>query len=96
MLYKEESISGKEVITLFSKEKETISQFGTINENLRTSAMLADTYSGFLGPVNNFINNFGIALIIGTGALLTLNDVATVGVIASFVTYSRLFFRPIN
>ncbi len=92
----EESISGKEVITLFGKEKETISQFGTINENLRTSAMLADTYSGFLGPVNNFINNLGIALIIGVGALLTLNDVTTVGVIASFVTYSRLFFRPIN
>ena len=92
----EESISGKEVITLFGKEKEVISQFGSINENLRSSAMLADTYSGFLGPVNNFINNFGIALIIGVGALLTLNDVTTVGVIASFVTYSRLFFRPIN
>ena len=92
----EESISGKEVITLFGKEKESISQFGEINENLRTSAMLADTYSGFLGPVNNFINNLGIALIIGTGALLALNDLTTVGVIASFVTYSRLFFRPIN
>ena len=92
----EESISGKEVITLFGKEKEAISKFGIINENLRTSAMLADTYSGFLGPVNNFINNLGIALIIGVGALLTLNDVTTVGVIASFVTYSRLFFRPIN
>ena len=92
----EESISGKEVITLFGKEKDSIDKFGNINENLRTSAMLADTYSGFLGPVNNFINNLGIALIIGTGALLTLNDMTTVGVIASFVTYSRLFFRPIN
>nr|WP_235973446.1 ABC transporter ATP-binding protein [Peribacillus faecalis] len=92
----EESISGKEVITLFGKEKDSIAQFGNINENLRTSAMLADTYSGFLGPVNNFINNLGIALIIGTGALLTLNGMTTVGVIASFVTYSRLFFRPIN
>ena len=92
----EESISGKEIITLFGKEKQAISQFGTINENLRTSAMLADTYSGFLGPVNNFINNFGLALLIGVGALLAVNDVTTVGVIASFVTYSRLFFRPIN
>ena len=94
--YIEEAISGKEVITLYGQEKKTIQEFHEINEELRNSAMLAETFSGFLGPVNNFINNLGFGLIIATGAILTLNDMASIGVIAAFVTYSKLFFRPIN
>ena len=94
--YIEEAISGKEIITLYSQEKKTIQEFHEINEELRKSAMLAETFSGFLGPVNNFINNLGFGLIIATGAILTLNDLASIGTIAAFVTYSKLFFRPIN
>lgn len=92
----EESISGNEVITLFGKEEQIDEQFSTINERLRHSAMSVDTVSGFLGPVNNFINNMGLGFVIAIGAILTVNDLATVGIIAAFVTYSRQFFRPIN
>lgn len=92
----EESITGAEVITLFGKEKETITHFNQVNENLRHSAMKAETISGFLGPINNFINNIGLGLLIGVGALMAVNGSTSIGVIATFVTYSRLFFRPIN
>lgn len=92
----EETISGNEVITIFGQEEKTFMKFSTVNERLRHSAMAADTVSGFLGPINNFINNLGLALIIGIGALMTVQGLATVGVIAAFVTYSRQFFRPIN
>ncbi|MEK5039379.1 ABC transporter ATP-binding protein [Sporosarcina sp. FSL K6-3457] len=92
----EEAISGNEVITIFGQEEKTFMKFSMVNERLRHSAMAADTVSGFLGPINNFINNLGLALIIGIGALMTVQDLATVGVIAAFVTYSRQFFRPIN
>lgn len=92
----EESITGLEVIQLYGQEQKIFQTFSNINERLRTSSSNADIISGFLGPVNNFINNLGLALIIGAGALLTLNGHATVGVIAAFVTYSRQFFRPIN
>lgn len=92
----EEAISGNEVITLFGQEDKTFKKFDEVNERLRHSATAADTVSGFLGPINNFINNLGLALIIGVGALMTVHGFATVGVIAAFVTYSRQFFRPIN
>ncbi len=92
----EESISGNEIVTLFGKENDTFQRFSLVNERLRYSAMAADTVSGFLGPINNFINNLGLAFIIGIGALLAVNDLATVGIIAAFVTYSRQFYRPIN
>ncbi|WP_062110815.1 ABC transporter ATP-binding protein [Bacillus niameyensis] len=92
----EESISGNEVITLFGKEEKIDRQFSEVNERLRHSAMSADTVSGFLGPVNNFINNLGLGCVIAVGAVMTVNEMATVGIIAAFVTYSRQFFRPIN
>ncbi|WHZ06205.1 ABC transporter ATP-binding protein [Neobacillus sp. YX16] len=91
----EETISGNEVITLFGKEGKMNQQFSAVNERLRQSAMDADTVSGYLGPVNNFINNLGLCLIIAIGALMTVQELASVGIIAAFVTYSRQFFRPI-
>ncbi|WP_310199834.1 ABC transporter ATP-binding protein [Neobacillus niacini] len=92
----EESISGNEVIKLFGKEEKMNGQFSEVNERLRGSAMAADTVSGFLGPVNNFINNLGLCFVIGIGAVMTVEGMATVGIIAAFVTYSRQFFRPIS
>jgi len=93
----EETISNSHITTLFGKEEQTIAQFKEANEKLRTSALKAEIASGFLGPINNFINNLGIGLVIGVGALLVIGNLGvTVGVIASFVTYTRQFFRPIN
>lgn len=92
----EESISGSEVVTLFGKEEKMNLKFSEINESLRHSAMNADMVSGFVGPTNNFINNLGLGLLIGAGAVMTVEGMTTVGVIAAFVTYSRQFYRPIN
>lgn len=94
--YIEETITGSEVITLFGQEKMTTTHFAKVNESLRTSAMKAEITSGFLGPINNFMNNLGLGLVIGTGALMAVSGHTSIGVIAAFVTYTRQFFRPIN
>ncbi len=95
--YIEETISNSHITTLFGKEQQSVAQFREANEKLRASALKADITSGFLGPINNFINNLGIGLVIGVGALLAIGNLGvSVGVIASFVTYTRQFFRPIN
>ena len=95
--YIEETISNADIITLFGREDITVKQFEQANERLRHSAMRADMVSGTMGPINNFMNNLGLGLIIGAGAILAVSGMGvTVGVIASFVTYTRQFFRPIN
>lgn len=94
--YIEETISNADIITIFGKEKETLAEFKETNERLRGSAMRADIISGFMGPINNFMNNLGLSLVIGAGAILAVTSGLTIGVIASFVTYTRQFFRPIN
>ncbi|MEG0449279.1 MAG: ABC transporter ATP-binding protein, partial [Lysinibacillus sp.] len=96
--YIEEMITGAEVVTLFGKEQQTIETFHHQNENLRHSAQRAEITSGLLGPINNFMNNLGLAVVIGVGAFLAVAqpEVVTIGIIAAFVTYTRQFFRPLN
>ena len=94
--YIEEMITGAEVLTLFGKEQQTIDTFHQQNESLRNSAQRAEITSGLLGPINNFMNNLGLVVVIGTGAFLAVKSIVTVGIIAAFVTYTRQFFRPLN
>ncbi|CAM5220475.1 ATP-binding cassette subfamily B protein OS=Ureibacillus acetophenoni OX=614649 GN=SAMN05877842_1057 PE=4 SV=1 [Ureibacillus acetophenoni] len=91
-----ETISNSDITTLFGKEEQTIAQFNVANEKLRDSAMRAEIVSGLMGPVNNFINTLGIGVIVGVGALMSIYGLVTIGVIASFITYSRQFLRPIS
>lgn len=78
------------------KKKETVQNFNKINEQLRVSATKADTFSAFIFPSMNFINNLGMGLVIGTGSVMVLNGMTTVGVIAAFINYSRQFSRPLS
>ena len=94
--YVEEMLSGAEMITLFGKEQQSITQFQEKNDRLRNSAARAEITSGFLGPVNNFMNNIGLAAVLGAGAFFAVKGIVSVGTIAAFVTYTRQFFRPIN
>lgn len=92
----EENITGSEIVTLFGQEHEKIEEFNQLNKNYKSSALKAEVTSSILGPSNNFLNNLGLSLVIGVGAVMTVSGTATVGIIAAFTTYSRQFFRPIN
>ncbi|ANS52327.1 multidrug ABC transporter ATP-binding protein [Bacillus thuringiensis] len=92
----EESIAGADVITLYGKQKEILNNFNKINERLRISATKSDTFSAFIYPVMNFINNLGIGIVIGVGAIMVLNGITTVGIIVAFINYSRQFSRPLR
>ena len=43
----------------------------------------------------NFIGNFGYVAVCIVGALLTMNNMISFGVIVSFITYVRLFTSPL-
>jgi ATP-binding cassette, subfamily B, multidrug efflux pump len=92
----EEAINGGEISTLYSKEKEMVERFHEINEELRQSSMRADTFSSFIPPTMNFLNNLGVGLVVGAGAFMVLNEWATVGIVAAFMNYSRQFSRPLS
>ena len=47
-------------------------------------------------PLMNVINNVGFATVAGVGGVLAVRGIVTVGLIASFLGYSRQFSRPLN
>ncbi len=94
--YIEEMVTGQKVVKAFGRETEVINQFGDINTRLRNASIKAQVFSGMIGPLMNVINNLSFALVAGAGGWLVLKGVITVGIIASFLNYSKQFARPIN
>jgi len=92
----EETISGIKIVKAFNKEEDKIEEFKSLNENLCEFATRAQILSGFIMPLMEVINNLGIAGIALVGGTLAIQGSITVGVIASFLSYSRQFTRPLN
>ncbi|WP_025843982.1 ABC transporter ATP-binding protein [Brevibacillus agri] len=92
----EETISGIQVVKAFNHEEKAIADFAAINDRLCKVGMQAQIWSGFLMPIMNVINNLGFAMVAIVGGILAVKGMITVGVIASFLSYSRQFVRPLN
>ena len=52
--------------------------------------------SGLMQPIMSFIGNFGYVAICVVGAALVIDNKITMGVIASFMIYTRLFMNPLS
>jgi ATP-binding cassette, subfamily B, multidrug efflux pump len=92
----EETISGIEIVKAFNHEEKVIEEFDVVNTRLREVGLKAQIWSGFLMPIMNVINNLGFAVVAVVGGILAVKSIITVGAIASFITYSRQFVRPLN
>lgn len=92
----EESISGIQVVKAFNHENEVINDFDKINKELLRVGLKAQIISGYLMPLMNIINNIGFVMVAVVGGVLAVNGYITVGVIASFLSYTKQFSRPLN
>lgn len=92
----EESISGIDVVRMFNKEDDMIKRFKKFNDDLKEVGVKAQIWSGFIMPIMNAIGNLTFVIIVLSGSLLVLNNAITIGVVTSFIFYSKQFQRPIN
>lgn len=92
----EENISGQKVIKVFCRESKEIDRFEKVNRELNGISIKAQIYSGIIPPLMNVLNNLSFAIIAGVGGFLVIRHIITVGIIASFITYSKQFTRPLN
>lgn len=92
----EESISGLEVVKAFNHEEILIEDFKKVNDNLCKVGIKAQIWSGFLMPIMNVINNVGFIAIAWIGGILAVKEIINVGLITSFISYSKQFTRPLN
>lgn len=92
----EEQLAGQEVVKAFHHEDAAQADFEEINSRLYSVGQKAQLYSSFTNPTTRFVNHISyiaVGLVGGLGAILSG---FSVGVVASFLTYSSLFSKPFN
>ncbi|HQE93959.1 MAG TPA: ABC transporter ATP-binding protein [Anaerolineae bacterium] len=92
----EETVTGQHVVKAYGREQAVIESFNTVNVKLRKAAAHAQIFAGVLGPLNNFVNNTGLAIVAGAGGWMAVQGMATVGTIAAFINYARQLAAPLN
>ncbi len=92
----EEIYSGLNVVKAYNGKEEANKKFDKYNEKVCESNKKSQFISGLMQPLMFFIGNFGYVAVCIVGALLTMNDVITFGVIIAFITYVRLFTSPLS
>jgi ATP-binding cassette, subfamily B, multidrug efflux pump len=92
----EETISGLLVVKAFNHEKKAMDEFNAVNAKLCEVGLKAQIWSGFLMPLLGVINNIGFATVAIVGGILAIKGSITIGIIASFLSYSRQLVRPLT
>lgn len=92
----EEMIDGQKVIKVFTHEEESKEDFVKLNNDLFLNSSNANAYGNMIGPVTNNIGHLIYVVIALLGGLIAINSkVFTIGAIASFLSLTNSFTRPI-
>lgn len=110
--YIEEMISGQKVVKVFNYEEKNIEEFKKHNEELYTQSVKANRYANTLMPTVNQIGNLQYAILALIGGIFTILNVKgygfidlanggwghiySIGLITSFLLYSKSFTQPIG
>ena len=100
----EEMMTGQKVVKVFCHEQQAISEFETINEQLRSSAYNANKIANVVMPVNGNLGNLAYVLIAVVGASLALGNFSlfsyqftlSLGTIVAFLQLNKSFTQPIS
>lgn len=92
----EESITGLKMVKAFNRQQKVLAGFKSTNSELCGYSTKAQIWAGFMMPFMNVINNISFTLIACAGGILSIKGMITVGVVVSFLTYSKQFGQPLN
>lgn len=94
--FSQETIAGQKAVMAYNRQDESRKHFKELNDKLRTASTQAQTVSGLVGPTMNVMNNIGFAILAAVGGWMAYHDLTSIGLIVSFLAYSRQVERPIN
>lgn len=100
----EEMVSGIKTVTAYNHQAIAMKDFNQYSDTYCKVGLKAQIISGSMGPVMNFIGNFGYFLVCFCGALFAVKGIGKtlfgapldVSIIVLFLTTSKQFTRPIN
>jgi len=92
----EETVSGQRVVKAFRRSETAISTFKEHNQAVYETGKTANTYAFLLMPLTGQLGNLFVISLAGLGGWLAIKGLVTVGLIATFITYSRQFLQPVR
>lgn len=92
----EEIYSGHNVVKAYNGQKDANQEFDKLNRKLYECNWKSQFLSGIMQPMMMFVGNFGYLAVCVVGALLTMNNVISFGVIVAFMIYVRMFTNPLS
>jgi len=92
----EETISGQRIVKAFRRNDSVIEKFREANQNVYQAGLMANVYALLMMPITGIFGTFLVISLVGVGAFLALQGLATVGVIATFISYGQRFVQPLR
>lgn len=92
----EEMVTGYKTVVAYGREEKSKEKFALINKEYKKTAIIANFVGGCMGPLMNMIGNLGYLLVAVAGGYFVIKGDISVGVILTFILYTKQFSRPIN
>jgi len=92
----QERITGMRIIKLFAREDHQMDQFKEINHEYYLAGMKQIRVFAVFMPLMELLSSFGIGLLVWYGGGKVLDEQLTLGSLVAFISYIRMFFRPIQ
>ena len=91
-----ETIGGIRVIQLFLQEKENVRSFKKLNHENYIAGMKQIHVLAVFMPLIELLGSVSVALVIFYGGSSVLSEIVTIGALVAFISYMKMFFRPIR
>ena len=92
----QENISGARLAQAFVRERENASRFQDTSRRYMEANIEAGRVIAAFLPVVETVSAIAIAIVLGYGAFLIVNDMITVGILVAFIGFMTRFFQPIT
>jgi len=91
-----ECIGGIKVIQLFSRQKKVINDFKAINHENYLAGMNQIWVYGLFMPFIDMLSSITLGIVIFYGGGRVVSEVLSLGTLIAFISYTKMFFRPIR
>ncbi len=91
-----EAVTGLKIIQTTSSKNRFVQRFKNLNFEHYTAALFQIKIFSIFMPFIGFLSVLSIGIIIHTGSLQVINKSLSLGELVAFLTYMKLFFRPLR
>jgi ABC-type multidrug transport system fused ATPase/permease subunit len=92
----EEVITGDRTVKAYVVEEASVAKLEQLSDEARVAGVRANFVALTAMPLSAMLSNLDVALVALAGGWLSINGTVSVGTVASFFIFARMFARPLN